>query len=237
MPLYRSLRNAEAKQAKAILNHEFAVKYLHQRVVPKTFMLDVTPTQGRDCKEHMNLWYVTIARAEADLCRLQVDYALTQKAKLDVTIVEARKTLARCLATDAEVREVKRAIEAVRAKVNRKELASRNERFAKDSTATRDRVNRRLGIPKDAPVVRPADPAFQQRGRPNRGRQQAVQRQQARKEANRPPKEPRQNPARDERTPRPNAAREGNHQRALAPAPDSTLQYLLKEIKKLKMRK
>jgi hypothetical protein len=136
------------------------------------------------------------------------------------------------------VREVKRAIEAVRAKVNRKELASRNEHFAKDTTATCDWVNRRLGIPKDTPVIRPADPAFQQRGRPNRGRTQAVQRQQARdQKAPRPPKEPRQNPNWKERAPRPHAAQPGNRQRAPAPAPDSTLTYLLKEIKKLKMRK
>ena len=200
-------------------------------------MIEVSPTIGRDDKEHMNLWYATIARAEADLCRLQVDHALAACTRLNETIVEARQTLARCLSTDAEVREVRRAVEAVRAKVTRKELAARNERFGKDTVSTRERVNRRLGLPKDPIVNRPSEQSFRPRARPNQGRAPKGQRPPpGDAKAQRPPRE--QRPAqREERNPRPRPQQPATRPKAPVVTPDSTLAYLLKEVKKLKMRK
>ena len=54
MPVYRTLRNAESKKAKAEVNLDFSIRYQTGRIVPKSYMVDVLPPIGRDDETFMN---------------------------------------------------------------------------------------------------------------------------------------------------------------------------------------
>jgi hypothetical protein len=195
----------------------------------------------------MDRWYEVLTNCESSLTSVHVDHARENVASLDVTIDDARRTLLRCLTSDHEVAEVTRAITAVKVKVARKERVTRNERYMKDVTANRDRKNKRLGIAKEANTL-PSGKNFRVRGQPNQGRPQAqsVKPKQMQRVANkghfygRPPQEvpaDERYPRQRQRQPNQNANPRSQYRNPQAPKPEVTIAYLMKELKKLKMRK
>ena len=259
MPLYRTLRNAESKKAKAEIVLEYAIKYHDVKITPKTLLVDVQPPFGRDDADLMSSWYSIVATAEHSFNGILCEKARSIMTSHDVVINEARATLARCLTSDAQILEATRAIGSVNEKVRRKERASREDKLIKDKLANRERANKRRGLPNPvSAVVRPSDKSFRPRPAPKQGKgprqnpnqQQANQRPSPR-DANSNPSGQRRTQGRDqdERTPRPRGqARQSgpNNQNQvrsqvrntpdLRPDQTSQIERFMKEIKKL-MRK
>jgi hypothetical protein len=245
MPLYRILRNAESKKAKAEVVLDYALCYHSGRITPKTYLVEVTPPFGKDDDNFMNNWYNIISTAETEFNNLLCERALAAVTSYDVTIREARTTLARCLTNDVQIKEASRAIASVKEKVARKEKLSREQKLVKDKLANRERSNKRLGIPNPkAAAMLPSDKTFfGQRGQPNQGRPQR-QKMPGNQRPN-TPKEPRPAQAgsrrpqqtRDEQVPRPRVQPNQPQARNNAnPSEAVTIQYLMRELKKLMKR-
>ena len=249
MPLYRTLRNAENKKAKAEIVIEYQMKYHDVKLTPKTLLLDVPPPFGRDDPDLMSSWYSIIATAEHSFNGILCE---------NVIITEARATLAQCLTTDAQITEANRAINSVNDKVRRKEKLSREDKLVKDRLANRERANKRRGIPNPVNTgIRPSDKPFRQRGNPKQGRNPNQNQNQVQANQRQAPREARPNPGgqrrpqgreRNERMPRPRGqarapAQTQNQARSqvrnspnLRPDQTSQIERFMMEIKKL-MRK
>jgi hypothetical protein len=253
MPLYRTLRNAESKKAKSEVSHDFVQKYQTGKITPKSFMIDVIPPIGREDDDFMNQWYSVIATAESSLNALITERAFLSMSSHDVTIVEARATLARVLTTDNQICEATRAINSVTEKVRRKERLAREDKLWKDKIANRERYNKRRGLPVQDTVVRPSEKSFPQRGPPKQGQTSKKQMKQSNRpsgrDSNAPQAAQKRGPGRDrdERTPRPRAKDQSQKQEkrplnqnrnvpSLKPDQTEQIEKFMREIKKL-MRK
>ena len=118
----------------------------------------------------MNGWYREISRCELSLTELCLEQARAQIQILDVTIDDARRTLARALETDHQTREITRAIAAVKSNVERKERSTRQERYTCDAEFNHSRLNKRLGFPqKTIAGIKPSDKKFDKKSFRPRG--------------------------------------------------------------------
>lgn len=242
MGLYRTLRNLEAKQAKCELNLEYLNRYYTGRITPKSYLLEIQPTYGRDNKDFMNNWFALISKTESAMTKQITDHVQKHLADLNVTIADARRTLARCLVTDKQTSEVHHAINAVRQKVIRKERAVREERHTRDSAANHERINRRLGR---GDPVKPSEKVFLPPGAPKQGRPQIRRRneRQPRKDYRPTSRNGKQSSHREQRQPanrRDERPPRGRDQRPTQQTPqrqEITLSYLMRELKKLQKRR